>query len=117
MNSSPVTVFEGSSPNFILDQMKEKNVLGIQVLNNKGKFVKIVHFNDLTQKNETKRLENKFDFAVIMAGGEGTRLRPITLDIPKPMVKVGGVPLIERQVEKLIKTVGLNAIYFCKLSK
>lgn len=40
--------------------------------------------------------------AVIMAGGEGKRLRPITESIPKPMVEVGNKPLLETIVERLV---------------
>ncbi|HXF49103.1 MAG TPA: sugar phosphate nucleotidyltransferase [Verrucomicrobiae bacterium] len=43
--------------------------------------------------------------AVIMAGGFGTRLRPLTANRPKPMVPVGGVPLME-QVVRLLKKHG-----------
>jgi len=39
--------------------------------------------------------------AVILSGGEGLRLRPITHDIPKGMVKVGGKPLLEWVIEWL----------------
>ena len=35
---------------------------------------------------------------VIIAGGKGTRLKHITADLPKPMVDVGGKPLLEHQV-------------------
>jgi len=41
--------------------------------------------------------------AVIMAGGDGVRLRPLTNDTPKPMLKVGYKPIIERNVDRLIK--------------
>ena len=41
--------------------------------------------------------------AVVMAGGLGTRLRPLTEDLPKPMLPVGGQPLIEIIVEQLGK--------------
>jgi dTDP-glucose pyrophosphorylase/CBS domain-containing protein len=39
--------------------------------------------------------------ALIMAGGFGNRLRPLTDNIPKPMLKVGDQPLLERIVEQL----------------
>ncbi len=41
--------------------------------------------------------------AVIMAGGEGTRLRPLTCNRPKPMVPVGNKPVMEHIVELLRK--------------
>lgn len=41
--------------------------------------------------------------AVIMAGGEGTRLRPVTCDLPKPMVQVLGRPVMAYAVELLKK--------------
>ncbi len=39
--------------------------------------------------------------AVILAGGRGTRMHPITLDRPKPMVPVLGRPFLEYQIEQL----------------
>ncbi len=39
--------------------------------------------------------------AVVMAGGSGTRLRPLTENLPKPMVPVGGRPMLERIIEQL----------------
>jgi len=41
--------------------------------------------------------------ALILAGGKGTRLRPITYEIPKPMVPVQGRPLIEHTISLLRK--------------
>lgn len=43
------------------------------------------------------RIEN----AIIMAAGEGTRLRPLTLDIPKPLLPIRGKPMIEQLIETL----------------
>lgn len=40
--------------------------------------------------------------AVIVAGGEGTRLRPLTYFKPKPLLPVLGIPMIERQIKKLM---------------
>src|SRR5205823_9219413 len=39
--------------------------------------------------------------AVVMAGGEGTRLRPLTSDQPKPMVPIVGKPCMEHILELL----------------
>lgn len=38
---------------------------------------------------------------VIMAGGKGTRISSIAADIPKPMIKIGGKPVLEREIECL----------------
>jgi hypothetical protein len=42
------------------------------------------------------------NLVVIMAGGLGTRLRPFTDSVPKPMMPVGGRPLLEHLVENLV---------------
>ncbi|NLK08014.1 MAG: NTP transferase domain-containing protein [Firmicutes bacterium] len=47
--------------------------------------------------------------AVIMAGGQGSRLRPLTCDLPKPMVPMANRPLMEHTVE-LLKTHGFMNI-------
>ena len=39
--------------------------------------------------------------AVVLAAGQGTRLRPITNDRPKPMIEIGGRPLVEHTVLQL----------------
>ena len=41
--------------------------------------------------------------AVIMAGGKGTRLQPLSKDIPKPMFLILGKPILEYQIESLRK--------------
>lgn len=38
---------------------------------------------------------------VIMAGGKGTRISSVASDIPKPMLKIGGVPVLEREIRCL----------------
>lgn len=56
-------------------------------------------------------------FAVILAGGEGTRLRPETLDRPKPMVEVVGKPILERQIDWIKQSVPKNDklnVVFCE---
>lgn len=47
--------------------------------------------------------------AIILAAGMGTRLRPLTNDTPKGLVKVNGTPMIEREIENL-KQIGIDEI-------
>lgn len=49
--------------------------------------------------------------AVILAGGEGTRLRPLTLGIPKPIVPIADRPLLKHQLD-LLASVGVDEIVF-----
>lgn len=49
---------------------------------------------------------------VIMAGGLGTRLRPVTETIPKPMIEVGGRPILEIIIERL-RVQGFRSITLC----
>jgi glucose-1-phosphate thymidylyltransferase len=39
--------------------------------------------------------------AIILAGGYGTRLHPLTLNAPKPMVPIGGRPMVDYLIDKL----------------
>lgn len=55
--------------------------------------------------------------AVILAGGEGTRLRPITCTVPKPMVPICGKPVIEYILELLAKHGCTEAIIAARYKK
>lgn len=85
--SSRTTAIE-MMENFSISQVpvvdKEKRVLGIH-------FIK-----DFLVR---KPLNN---IAVIMSGGKGTRLRPITENIPKPMIRVAGKPILEHIINHLV---------------
>ena len=41
--------------------------------------------------------------AIILAGGKGTRLKQLTSEIPKPMIPIGGKPIIEHQINCLVE--------------
>jgi len=73
----------------------------IPVLNQNEKIVDVINFR-LNKSNLP------ID-AVIMAGGEGTRLRPLTIDVPKPLLKVGDKPIIEHNIDRL-KSFGINNV-------
>lgn len=65
----------------------------IPVLNKDGQITEILNLN---KRKSILPIE-----AVLMAGGKGLRLRPITDTIPKPMIKIGGVPILERNIDRL----------------
>ncbi len=50
--------------------------------------------------------------AVIMAGGLGMRLRPLTINTPKPMLKVGNIPILEINIKRLLQF-GIQEIFLC----
>lgn len=52
-------------------------------------------------------------YALIIAGGEGERLRPLTSDRPKPMIPVAGRPIIEHQVEWLREAGVTDVVFLC----
>lgn len=84
--------------NYSLDQvieLREKNFRIIPVLNGDREVVNIINFRFLQSYLPLD--------AVIMAGGKGTRLRPLTDKVPKPLLKVGDKPIMEHCIERLSK--------------
>jgi len=99
----PVTVSQGASNEEILELMYERAVRQIPLLDGEGRVVDLASMDDLLSE-ELPHLE-----AVVMAGGFGTRLRPLTEDTPKPMLPVGDKPILEHTIEQL-KQVGIHHI-------
>lgn len=95
MHITPYSIEEGELTNRqIFEIMREKRYLALPVLK-AGQLVNIITLEDLISR---KRKENP---VFIMAGGFGTRLRPLTDKCPKPMLPVGGKPLLETIVLSL----------------
>ncbi len=91
----PVTAPMGTAPEALLREMREKSIRQIPLLDEAGRAVDLVVLDDLVPAAPLSLQ------AVIMAGGKGTRLRPLTDDLPKPMLPVGGQPLMELIVRQL----------------
>jgi len=109
MNAKPFTAEDGSSQSYLLELMQRGNILAIPLVNDAGKFVRLIHLSDMSP-SDGLHLASQYAFAVIMAGGQGIRLRPITENVPKPMVDIAGVPLLERQILRIAKA-GIKKIY------
>lgn len=95
---APVTARDGTDDLEILKIMQETGLRWIPILNEINQVVNLITLEDLVA---TEPLELD---AVIMAGGQGKRLRPLTEDLPKPMLPVGGRPLMELIIDQLKQT-------------
>lgn len=92
MNSSPLHVKENDNPRSVEILMKSKAALYVPILNKNKKMIGLFSWNDHDQKKE-------FDnFVIIMVGGLGNRLRPLTKNTPKPMLEIGGKPILEHLI-------------------
>lgn len=81
--------------NTSFNELKEKGVKHVPVVKDDMVLVEILHVSDY-------RALIPVD-AVIMAGGRGERLRPLTDSIPKPLLKVGDKPIIEYNIDRLVQ--------------
>lgn len=76
--------------------LKREMLQQIPALDESGKVLRLFLLEELIlPKKRTNPV-------VIMAGGEGKRLQPLTHDCPKPMLKVGGKPLLEIIIQQCI---------------
>lgn len=98
MNSNFTAVGVDASPREVLTLMRARWIKQVPVLDAVGRIVGIHVLPDLV-----KNINRRPNWAVIMAGGEGRRLRPLTEKIPKPMLPVGDRPLLERIITRLVE--------------
>lgn len=85
----------GEPMDVIREKMLRLRAECMPVLDEQGELVDVIFWRDLFE-NEEKDLRPKIDLpVVIMAGGKGTRLKPITNVIPKPLVPVGDKTILE----------------------
>lgn len=97
MNPHPVTARLNDGKDNVLALMKMKSLRNIPVLDDNGVITGIQMLDELLQ---AERREN---LVVLMAGGMGTRLRPLTEDCPKPLIMVGSKPILETIIESFIE--------------
>jgi dTDP-glucose pyrophosphorylase len=87
-----------------LDMMKARSIQQIPIIDADSHLIGIHFLHDLIGASD------KPNIAVIMAGGKGTRLKPLTENCPKPMIKVAGRPILERLIIHLVGY-GIRKIY------
>jgi dTDP-glucose pyrophosphorylase len=88
----------------VLDTMRARGISQIPILDRDGKLVGLHLLQELIGASARP------NWAVIMAGGQGVRLRPLTEHVPKPMLMVAGRPILERLVLHLVGY-GIRELY------
>lgn len=101
--AAPISASVSTSKAQLQQTMHKKKIRQIPLLDLEGRVVDLVLLDDLVPE-EIEKLQ-----AVIMAGGFGTRLHPLTENLPKPMLPVGDRPVMELIIEQL-KQLGIRHI-------
>lgn len=101
MNVSPLTADINASRDELIALMEERDVLSIPIVD-QGKVVGLETFQGILSQ---PTYQNP---VFLMAGGFGTRLRPLTDNCPKPMLKIGNKPILETVIRSFIKAGFVN---------
>jgi len=96
MNKSPLVASIHDEREHVLALMRSKDLLHIPLVNSKKVLLGLETLQRLT---EAPLYDNP---VFLMAGGFGKRLRPLTLDTPKPLLKVGSKPILETILEQFV---------------
>ncbi len=86
----------------LIKSLKKSDIDLVPILDEENKIVDII---------DLKRIKTLLPLsALLMAGGRGERLRPYTDSTPKSLLRIGGKPIIEHNIDRLI-TFGISTIY------
>ncbi|RDU21870.1 nucleotidyltransferase family protein [Anaerosacchariphilus polymeriproducens] len=100
MNLNPITAYRKDKVN-AQEVMDKYKITALPILSTTGTVLDIVFL----EKDERKRKRVHHNClkdvsVVIMAGGKGTRLYPYTKVLPKPLIPIGDIPIMERIIDK-----------------
>ncbi len=98
MNIDPVVAADGTSNDGLLQQMTAHRLRQVPLVDAQNRILGLSHLHDLIMPSN-----DRDNWVVLMAGGLGTRLRPLTDTVPKPLVQVGNKPLLETIIENFVQ--------------
>lgn len=104
MNQSPRTVTRSHTRQQRIDIMDQYDLLALPIIDDNGQ---LIGLETLHQVLQPKKRDNPI---FIMAGGFGTRLRPLTDNCPKPMLRVGDKPMLEHLINQF-RALGFHDFY------
>lgn len=105
VNRHPATSKAGENQRTLMARMKRDRLRQMPVVDAEGRVLRIEVGGDLAAG------QRKDNIVVIMAGGLGQRLRPLTAEKPKPMLEVGDKPILEGILESFIE-LGFHRFFF-----
>lgn len=91
-NYNPIVVQEGTQISQIRELMRSKKIHQIPEVSKNGQIVELHLFDEIVGELELG------NWMVIMVGGKGSRLMPLTKETPKPLVKLAGKPILEHVI-------------------
>jgi dTDP-glucose pyrophosphorylase/predicted transcriptional regulator len=91
---NPTCAKVGETKESILNKALSKKVHQVPIIDNENRVVGIKEIEELIKSSK------KLNRVILMVGGLGTRLRPLTEKTPKPMLKVGDKPILQTIIEK-----------------
>jgi len=97
MRKNPVTAYLSENKDQLLQKMHNMGILQLPIMDEENHVVGLETLESLLAK---KSREN---WVIFMAGGLGKRLHPLTIDCPKPLLKVGNKPILEISLENFIQ--------------
>ena len=111
LNKNKVYGYQSEGEASIKEKMRRMRAEVMPILDEKGELVDVWFWGDLFKTSEIVSQREKIDLpVVIMAGGKGTRLKPITNVIPKPLVPVGDKTILEVIMDQF-EEIGCHKFY------
>lgn len=94
---------EGDDDNKIADQMIRERIECMPVVDDDNNLIRLIEWDEITGRG-SDLLIHKVDYpVVIMAGGKGTRLKPLTNMLPKPLVPISEKTIIEEIMDFFVE--------------
>lgn len=110
IDSNKVYASVSESRDSICEKMQRMRAECMPVLNDSGQLVDVVFWKDIFSAH-AKPEKEKIDLpVVIMAGGKGTRLKPLTYVIPKPLIPIGEKTILE-EIMNQFEGIGCKKFY------
>lgn len=94
----------------VKESMKERSNEFMPIIDDKNNLVDVIFWEDLFESRPTSKRSNLNLPVVIMAGGQGSRLRPLTNILPKPLIPIGEQTMMEDIMDRFVDC-GCNRFY------